>query len=321
MKRAFSFLLFVSIISCLPSGLLAQKIHLASYTTVEAVVNGDFSLGDTAFTTGTLSSNCQCAAGSYCIGDDTHDKCSFKPYFTSSGNFMIVDGYSSGSSHREFWGQKVIVQPNTTYYFSFRVRDQFDNTSANFDIEVNVNNALIGTTPNFRKSWKKFTYSWNSGNLSGPIDLSLHINGSAYRDFAIDDISFGYRIYHTMDDDGFKEPSLSSAISNTAAFKKTDDLENLNSISNSKLSWSVYPNPVTDLARIHIKDIQNEFSKIDLTIFDLSGKVHLTYSNITLTEIGTVKETTIDVNTLKQGLYILVLNYGDKEVSTKLFVE
>jgi hypothetical protein len=160
---------------------------------VDLITNGDFSAGNTGFTTGTLTQRCStCTANSYCIGDDTHDKCTSKAFFTGTGNFMTIDGYSSGSTYREFWGQTVNVQANTEHTISFRVRDQYSNSSANFSVRVMVNNVQVALTPNFGTSWTTYTYTWNSGATSGNIPFSLQINGNSFRDFAIDDIFFGY---------------------------------------------------------------------------------------------------------------------------------
>ncbi|MBC7535933.1 MAG: proprotein convertase P-domain-containing protein, partial [Ferruginibacter sp.] len=171
----------------------------------ELVVNGDFSSGNTGFTslynyvipgglnmypeaTYTVNNNPNTDHG-YFFGQD---------HTTGTGKMLIVNGSPSLST---IWQKTIVVQPNTTYYFSawaVSVNDAPPYAQLQFDI----NGSGIGTTavlpagPNNTSTasvWQQFYGSWTSGAgvTSATViikDLQTALGGN---DFAIDDISFG----------------------------------------------------------------------------------------------------------------------------------
>lgn len=101
--------------------------------------------------------------------------------------------YTAGS---EVWGaiSPVTILPNTNYEYSFYIANQSDTSLAQLAPTINGVALIPGyaqATGTGNASWKKFTYTWNSGAAT-TADLGI-INRSAVttgNNFAIDEISF-----------------------------------------------------------------------------------------------------------------------------------
>ncbi|MBL7968557.1 MAG: HYR domain-containing protein, partial [Prolixibacteraceae bacterium] len=122
---------------------------------------------------------------------------------TGNRNFLIVNGHGSTLT---IWQQTVNIQPNTNYYFSaWAMSVNAVGPYARLQFEVNgtpvgsIANLTAGPNSiaqaNANNYWTRFysTPYWNSGSLSGPINIRIinlesALNGN---DFALDDISFG----------------------------------------------------------------------------------------------------------------------------------
>lgn len=119
---------------------------------------------------------------------------------TQGGRFLV--NYTSGASGCTYnAGDRVwntyspfTVQPNTNYEFSFYFGNQNATSPAQIAPTVNgtaLTTGYVQTTGTGNSSWKKFTYTWNSGAFTyadlGLINRSVVTNGN---DFAIDEISF-----------------------------------------------------------------------------------------------------------------------------------
>lgn len=167
----------------------------------ELVVNGDFSGGNTGFTTGYtvgtggswgLLSN----PGTYAINtspSNAHNNFSFCSDHTTTGtgNMMIVNGASNPGI--SVWCQTVNVAPNTNYQFSAWVTNalnDFNVAQLQFTINgVNLGNSFSTSTN--ACSWSQFFEVWNSGtNTSIDICITNLNSTGGGNDFAIDDISF-----------------------------------------------------------------------------------------------------------------------------------
>lgn len=101
--------------------------------------------------------------------------------------------YTAGS---EVWGSysPVNVLPNTNYEYTFYIANQSDTSLAQLAPTINGVALIPGyaqATGTGNASWKKFTYTWNSGAAT-TADLGI-INRSSVNvgnNFAIDEISF-----------------------------------------------------------------------------------------------------------------------------------
>ncbi len=171
----------------------------------ELVTNGNFSSGNTGFTTlytyvGTPAANALWTEGTYAVATNANSYhsgfyCS-QDHTTGSGNFMIVNG---SPATQEIWEQTVTVLPNTTYYFSAWATS-LNNGTPFAQLQFAVNNVQVGTTVTLPAganstsgpfTWYRFYGTWNSGSSTSAtinvIDLQTALGGN---DFGLDDISF-----------------------------------------------------------------------------------------------------------------------------------
>ena len=165
------------------------------------VTNGDFSLGNTGFTSDyTYVANA--GGGGQGIYGVATTAISWFQYFAScnvehtngTGKMIIFDGSTSNAGNDKAWGQTIAVQPNQTYTFSYWVQTvALGNPASIANIELKINGVVIGTNlaPSSECSWSLRTYTWNSGTAtSAQIALYDKVTASGGNDFAIDDISF-----------------------------------------------------------------------------------------------------------------------------------
>lgn len=163
-----------------------------------AVVNGDFSAGDTGFSTdlqagtggtwGPVS-----LEGTYAVSTDAelvHYNFALCDDHTGGGNMFIANG--SADADASVWCQTVAVQPNTTFSFSAWLMSVRPENPAILDFTVNgqslgdpLNASAITCT------WSPFYALWQSGtSTSANICITnLNLEGDG-NDFALDDIAF-----------------------------------------------------------------------------------------------------------------------------------
>lgn len=171
----------------------------ASIATPNLVVNGDFSQGNTGFTTsyapgsggtwGLLSNEGQFAINTnprnthnnFCIGGD---------HTTGAGNMLIANGSSIAGT--TVWCQTIAVSPNSTYNFSAWANSVDPQNPA--DLQFSVNGVQIGSIFNLTTTtclWQQFNAVWNSGAATNATICILSQNTQVGgNDFALDDISF-----------------------------------------------------------------------------------------------------------------------------------
>lgn len=165
---------------------------------VQLVQNGNFSSGNTGFTTDlTLGTGffCPlCNEGTYGVGSNAWF---FHSDFTGndhtnppSGNFFIANGI--GGAGFEVWCQTVQVLPNTDYTFSFWARDVTDNPNPHplAQLQPTFNGIAVGELLVAEGGWQQGVVNWNSGNdTSVNICLVNMETGTGGNDFGLDDIS------------------------------------------------------------------------------------------------------------------------------------
>lgn len=177
----------------------------------ELVVNGDFSAGNTGFTSGYVydpTANGLIAPESeYAVNSNANfNHPNFWGYDHTSGtgsgnaNFLIVNG-AKYAPQPFVWRETVTVQPNTDYYFSAWAIS-LNNVSPYAELRFSVNGTQVGTTAFLTSGqnilnnpWllkDRFYGTWNSGAATTAVIEILDLNTSANgNDFGIDDISFG----------------------------------------------------------------------------------------------------------------------------------
>jgi len=164
------------------------------------VVNGDFSAGNTGFTSGYtfIPSGTSLAPGTYGIRTSPHDfnalEYDFGDHTTGSGNMLIADGDGITNT---VWQESLTVQPGRNYTFSAWVSSVgvSDNTNPAV-MNVLVNGTALGqpftaAPPLPTGNWQRFTYSWNSGSSTSAVLQIIDSNTNTLgNDFALDDIAF-----------------------------------------------------------------------------------------------------------------------------------
>jgi gliding motility-associated-like protein len=169
----------------------------SSSSSPNLIVNGDFSQGnsnfstDYQFITNAGQSGVQRAYG---IVSAANSWFQFFPSCISNapsgGNMMVVDGSTSNAGNDKVWGQTVTVLPNKTYTFSYWL--QTIATPNQALIEIKINGTSIGTAlaPNTNCQTTQYTYQWNSGsNTTAQIDIFDRVFIANGNDFSLDDIS------------------------------------------------------------------------------------------------------------------------------------
>jgi len=177
----------VSLVFCF---LTSQATSLAG---VNLIINGDFELGNTGFTTDyTYSPTSTIPEETYTVDFNPHNT---NPYFgsygdhtTGAGKMMVTNGNIRPGVI--VWQQSIQVVPNTNYVFSVWLSKCYPPSPA--QLEFYINDISIGTSfvPGATAQWIQFSKSWrSSGNSTAVIkivDLNTEFIGN---DFAIDDIA------------------------------------------------------------------------------------------------------------------------------------
>lgn len=162
------------------------------------VTNGDFSLGNTGFTSGYTYYPTQHQGGNegkYHVINNPHnwnlDFTTCPDHTSGTGNMMVVNG--SLTQHTTVWQQTITVEPNTNYVFRLWASTVYPSNPAY--LQMNVNSEMIGQNLQLTSTtctWYQFIRTWNSGsNTSATLTLKTLSTTSTGNDFAIDDVFFG----------------------------------------------------------------------------------------------------------------------------------
>jgi len=158
------------------------------------VNNGDFSQGNTAFSSDyTFSNNLQ-PESTYSV---VADASTVHPGFVGNdhtnpptGLFMVVNG--AGTPGVDVWCQTVPVTPNTDYAFSTWVSTLVLSSPA--ILQFSINGVQLGTpfnAPSSLNDWVQFFATWNSGSSTTATICILNQNTTlGGNDFGLDDIVF-----------------------------------------------------------------------------------------------------------------------------------
>ncbi len=174
-------------------------ITVQALTPYNLVYNGNFSLGNTGFTStytyvtgpGSLGPE-----GTYAITTSpslVHSgTASFGDHTTGTGNMMAINGSGTPTS---VWCQTIPVTPNTNYTFSAWVANWSTPGAGEAPIlQFMINGVLIGTPLTVTSAvgtWIHFYATWNSGaNTTASICVYDECTSLSGNDFALDDIFF-----------------------------------------------------------------------------------------------------------------------------------
>lgn len=172
-------------------------LSVNSISETELISNGDFSLGNTDFTSdyipgtgggvGLLSNE-----GQFAIVDnagDTHNQFANCSDHTGNGNMMVINASGDASN---LWCQSIVVAANTNYSFSAWVASVTSQNPA--QLQFSVNGIQLGTPFNASSNtcnWQQFSSEWFSdATTTAEICIANTNFTPAGNDFALDDISF-----------------------------------------------------------------------------------------------------------------------------------
>ena len=175
----------------------SYTLNVLSLSGNNLITNGDFSQGDTGFTSdyiygtgggvGLLSNE-----GQYAIASNagtTHNQFANCNDHTGGGNMMVVNASGDAS---DLWCQVITVEANTDYFFSAWVTSVTSENPA--QLQFSVNGVQLGTPFNASAStcnWQQFSSEWSSGATTSAEICIVNTNFTpAGNDFALDDISF-----------------------------------------------------------------------------------------------------------------------------------
>lgn len=167
----------------------------AEVTGANLIANGDFSQGNTGFSSAyQYVPSSGVAEGVYNIGSNiktwhsAFNACN--DHTSANGNMMMING--SPASDLNIWKQTVPVIPNTNYAYSIWIQSIVTGNPAQLQFSINGKDAgAIITAINQSCVWSQFYTTWNSGDNT-TADISIVNKNTLVQgnDFALDDISF-----------------------------------------------------------------------------------------------------------------------------------
>jgi len=174
---------------------VTTKYHYTSLITgANLVVNGDFSAGNTGFTSAYTYTTNGFPAGMYGVGPNPAtwlpNAPACKDHTSGTGNMMLVNG--ADIANVEVWTETVAVLPNTNYAFSTWLENITTVNPASLQFSINGQQLGSALTANVNSCvWDQFHTTWNSGNATQAVISIVNENTNfSGNDFALDDISF-----------------------------------------------------------------------------------------------------------------------------------
>jgi hypothetical protein len=165
----------------------------------QATYNGDFELGNTAFSSEYAPTTYFCGGntGSYLITTNPStvncygDWANIGDHTSGSGLMMIIDGSTVAGTI--IWSATIPVTPATTYNFTFWGTGVNTNGSVTTSLQVYINGRAHGNPLQigaYDGSWHEGSVHWKSGTKTQAtiwiIDTQL---SAGWNDFAIDDLA------------------------------------------------------------------------------------------------------------------------------------
>jgi len=158
------------------------------------VVNGDFELGNTDFTSEYQVDAQLASGGQYRMGSTSRDypgDAVGGDHTTGHGLMMVVNGAGPPIA---VWVQTVQVAPNTSYALSAWAASWSNPDKSPAQIQFEINDSPVGllTMPSSAVAslWQPFSVTWNSGSSASAairiVDLNAVLDGN---DFCLDDIN------------------------------------------------------------------------------------------------------------------------------------
>ncbi|HQW06666.1 MAG: hypothetical protein IPH05_03770 [Flavobacteriales bacterium] len=169
-----------------------------SYTTGNLVTNGDFSGGNTGFSSEFNYNTALTTEGNYWIGTNA---ASHHPQFFGTGNGAFLMG-NAGWMHAgyEVWCQTHTVCPGQTYALSFRATSLATQGAPTLQWYVDGEPTWVNhQTSQTQGSWQSFTTLWTAPANSTQASFCIEITSGhgIGNDFGVDDISISSTVVLT----------------------------------------------------------------------------------------------------------------------------
>jgi gliding motility-associated-like protein len=165
------------------------------------IVNGNFSAGNTGFTSAYSFASNNTTEGQYFVGSSPQawnaalSNCG--DHTNGTGSMLLVNG--SPTPDVVVWQQSIAVQPNTNYEFSTWLQALWPPNPAQLQFAINgiqIGNIFNAQLPTC--TWLRFNTVWNSGaNTTAVISIQNKNTAIQGNDFALDDLSFAPVVYKT----------------------------------------------------------------------------------------------------------------------------
>ena len=222
--------------------------------------------------------------------------------YGGSGYYLLFNGFGgSQNPTKRAWCQQVNVTTQTTYTFKCYVRNLSQSSWLfNFNpsiIQVKINGSAAGNNVTLdvnNYGWIEITRTWNSGNVSGPINIEIFDvytgNPDNGDDFALDHISF---IPNVLYDVTAQDDYVTTALC-------LNDHVDVNVLQND----NVLPN-TNDAQVVVITDpiphgtaqvLSDKKIRYTFTDANYNGEVQFNYR---VTNHGVVSEATVHINTAR----------------------
>jgi gliding motility-associated-like protein len=158
------------------------------------IVNGDFSAGNTGFTSAYQYASSGIPEATYFVGPAPRGwhggMANCGDHTAGNGNMMMVNG--AVQSDVDVWSQTISIQPNSSYAFSTWLQSIGADNPA--QLQFSINGKPLGNIfqANYNTcEWRQFYTVWNSGSNTSAVISIMNMNQIANgNDFALDDISF-----------------------------------------------------------------------------------------------------------------------------------
>jgi gliding motility-associated-like protein len=182
-----------------PNPITSTPQDITYYFTAEVagtnlITNGDFSSGNSGFTSQYNFVNPNTTEAQYFVGANpaswNTSLSTCKDHSSGNGNMLLVNG--APVANVTVWKQTVNVVPNTNYAFSTWIQSLFTPNPAQLQFSINgkdIGPLITASLPTC--TWTQFYTTWNSGDSTKAVISIVNKNTQVQgNDFALDDISF-----------------------------------------------------------------------------------------------------------------------------------
>jgi hypothetical protein len=158
------------------------------------IVNGDFDLGNTGFSTGYSDSPGNVyPAGTYTVDTNPqNNQASFAPcgdHTTGTGNMMIVNGAVQPGV--VVWAQSVAVAPYHAYALAAWATPVISRFPIQLQFSIDTSPIGVLQLSSDTCQWQSSTAHWSSGASTTAVLSIMDLNTEEFgNDFALDDLSF-----------------------------------------------------------------------------------------------------------------------------------